>query len=205
MKYPDHLLTDGEEIVREFRPHWRLLVIPVLWALAAIAVIVLAWRFPPDEPIVDWITTGVVAIAAFRLAVYPFIDWFFTGYVLTNERLIWRHGILARRGIEMPLENINDVQFSQTILERVLRSGDLLIESAGERGQSKFGDIPDPEAFQSLIYRVREERSLALNRGPAIEASDSTAKLERLGRLLKDGLISQEEFEEAKAKLLEDL
>ena len=79
------------------------------------------------------------------------------------------------------------------------------LESAGERGQSKFGDIPDPEAFQSLIYRVREERSLALNRGPAIEASDSTAKLERLGRLLKDGLISQEEFEEAKAKLLEDL
>jgi uncharacterized membrane protein YdbT with pleckstrin-like domain len=205
MKYPEHLLTEGEEIIREFRPHWRMLVVPIAWGLLGIALIVLTWRLAPTHATVDWIVTGLVVIGVFKLSVYPLISWFFTGYVLTSERLVWRRGVLARKGIEIPLENINDVQFSQTILERVLRSGDLLIESAGERGQSRFGDIPNPEAFQSLIYRVREERSVALNRGPTIEPSDSTTKLERLGRLLKDGLISQEEFEEAKAKLLDEL
>lgn len=182
-----------------------MLVVPISWGLLGIALIVLTWRLAPTNATVDWIVTAIVVIAAQKLSVYPLISWFFTGYVLTSERLVWRRGVLARKGIEIPLENINDVQFSQTILERILRSGDLLIESAGVQGQSRFGDIPNPESFQSLIYRVREERSLALNRGPAIEPADPTAKLERLGRLLRDGLISQQEFEEAKAKLLDDL
>ncbi|MDX1689504.1 MAG: PH domain-containing protein [Acidimicrobiia bacterium] len=205
MRYPEHLLTDDEEVVRAFRPHWRLLFIPALWTLLGIAIVVATWMFWPEVPVVDWIVTGVVVVAVLRLAVYPFVSWFFTEYILTNERLVLRKGILARRGIEIPLENINDVQFSQNIIERMLHSGDLLIESAGERGQSRFGDIPEPEEFQSLIYRVREERSMQLSGGGRAVEPDGTEKLERLAKLLKDGMISQEEYDRAKARLLDEL
>ena len=38
MAYPRRLLTEGEEVVRQFRPHWRLLVIPVVWAVLGVAM-----------------------------------------------------------------------------------------------------------------------------------------------------------------------
>jgi len=200
MGYPHRLLTEGEHVVREFRPHWRMLFIPAAWTVLFIAAVVLTWVFPPENTIVDWVATGVAVVAWLPLGAYPFVQWWFTWYVLTNERLITRRGVLARKGLEIPLENINDVQFSQTILERMLHSGDLLIESAGEMGQSRFRDIPEPEQFQSLLYRVREDRSRHLGSGPV--SSDSASQLERLAKLVEDGYLTREEFERQKRELL---
>jgi uncharacterized membrane protein YdbT with pleckstrin-like domain len=203
MGYPERLLSEGESVIREFRPHWRMLALPAGWTILFGAIIALTWIYWPDNEIFDWVVTGAALIAWIRLALYPFISWWFTWYILTNERLISRRGILARKGLEIPLERINDVQFSQTILERVLRSGDLLIESAGELGQSRFNDIPAPEEFQSLLYSVREDRTKDLS-GVARSSGDSGTvdQLERLGRLLKDGLITQEEYDTQKKQLL---
>lgn len=204
MAYPRKLLTDGESVVREFRPHWRLLVIPVFWALVGIAVVLVTWTQVPDNEIFDWVITAVVAVAALRLVFYPFVAWWFTSYVLTNERLIRRSGILSREGLEIPLENINDIRFNQNVLERVLRSGDVLVESAGEQGQSRFSDIPQPEEFHSLVYRMREIRARDLTTG-ATGGADGVSKLERLGRLLKEGLITREEYDAKKADFLGEM
>ncbi len=205
MAYPRRLLTDGEEVVREFRPQWRLLVIPVFWALLAIGVVVVTWSYVPEVDIFDWVVTGLVVVASMRYVFYPFISWWFTSYVLTNERLIRRSGILSRAGLEMPLENINDVRFSQSIFERVLRSGDVLVESAGEQGQSRFADIPEPEDFHSLIYKVREMRTRDLARGGGTDRTDGVSKLERLGQLLKDGLITQKDYDSKKQGFLDEI
>ena len=205
MAYPRRFLTDGEEVVREFRPHWRLLVIPVFWALLAIGLVVVTWSYAPEVDILDWVVTGLVVVASMRYVFYPFISWWFTSYVLTNERLIRRSGILSRAGLEIPLENINDVRFSQSIFERVLRSGDVLVESAGEQGQSRFADIPEPEDFHSLVYKVREMRTRDLARGAGTDRTDGVSKLERLGQLLKDGLITQEDYDSKKQGLLDEI
>ncbi len=208
MGYPERLLSDGEEVVREFRPHWRMLVIPIGWTLLFLAVIVVAWLYMPDSPgwlgVVTWVITVAAVAAWFKLGFYPLISWWFTWYVLTNERLITRSGVLARKGLEIPLERINDVQFSQNILERVLRSGDLLVESAGEMGQSRFSDIPAPEEFQSLLYAIREERTKRLSGGMAEmpATGGAVADLERLATLYKDGMINEEEYDAQKRKLL---
>jgi len=205
MAYPHRLLTDGEAVVREFRPHWRLLVIPVFWALLGLAIVVATWKYAPANEVLDWIVTGLVAAVSLRQVFYPFISWWFTSYVLTSERLIRRSGILSRAGLEIPLENINDVRFSQSILERVLRSGDVLVESAGEKGQSRFADIPEPEDFHSLIYKVRELRTRDLAGGAGAGGADGVSKLERLGRLLKEGLITQEDYDSKKQGLLDEI
>jgi uncharacterized membrane protein YdbT with pleckstrin-like domain len=202
MSYPERFLTEGESVIREFRPHWRLLIVPFSWTLLFAAGVILTWIYPPDDSTFDWVVTGVVGVLFLRLGLYPFITWWFTHYVLTNERLIRRSGILSRKGKEIPLENINDMSFSQTILERLLRSGDLLIESAGEQGQSRFTDIPQPEAFQSLIYRARELRSKALG-SSGVERTDPVSQLERIAALYKQGLITEAEYQRQKAKLLE--
>lgn len=210
MSYPERLLTDDEQIISEFRPHWRLLVIPLLWLLAGIVVIVVELSVFDLDAVVDLVVAALVVVAWVPLVFRPLVKWYWTIYVLTTERLITRSGVIARSGIEIPLESINNVLFHQNVLERVLRSGDLLIESAGESGQSQFNDVPHPDEFQSLLYKVREQRSRALSheeRGSAAVAapSDPTARLERLARLHNEGVLTDVEFEEKKRRILDEM
>jgi uncharacterized membrane protein YdbT with pleckstrin-like domain len=204
MGYPKRLLTTGEEIVREFRPHWRMLFVPAAWTVLLAAAVILTWIFPPETKWFDWAVTAIAGVGWLILGAYPFISWWFTLYVLTNERLIARTGIFSRHGLEIPLEQVNDLSFHQSIVERALRCGDLLIESAGTQGQSRFSNIPEPEEFHSLLYRVREDRSKALQgvRPAAPEGNDTVSRLERLARLQADGMISREEYEEQKRQIL---
>lgn len=206
MKYPRRLLSDDESVVSEFKPHWRLLVIPVGWLLAGVAGVVLIFAFDLLSGVAATIAVVVIALAMVPLVVAPFVKWWFTAYVLTTERLITRSGVIARDGIEIPLENINNVLFHQSVLERILKSGDLLIESAGESGQSRFADIPRPDEFQSQLYKVREQRTRALAREErGAPPDDATKKLERLARLHHEGALTDDEFAEAKRALLEEL
>jgi uncharacterized membrane protein YdbT with pleckstrin-like domain len=207
MAFPESILTEGETIIRQFRPHWRMLAIPVLWFIAGLVAIALVYQMlPPDDGTIDLITTGAIVLAMFWLVVNPFLKWWFTMYVLTTERLVTRTGIIARSGIEIPLENINNVLFNQNILERVLQSGDLLIESAGESGQSEFNNIPHPEEFQALLYRTREEQQRKTAKEDSAIAADltrdPTEQLERAVRLHQEGALTDEEFEAMKRTIL---
>ena len=40
--------------------------------------------------------------------------------MVTNERLIHRSGLVAKRSMEVPLNRINDVRFAQGVLERLI-------------------------------------------------------------------------------------
>ncbi len=211
MAYPTKNLTEGERVIREFRPHWRLLVIPAFWFIAGIVAIVLInGPIPPDGGPADLVLSLLVAAAFIPLVVQPLVKWWFTSYVLTNERLITRTGVIARSGVEIPLENINNILFSQNVLERILGAGDLLIESAGESGQSRFSDIPDPDGFQSLLTKVREERSKEISQVQVAGFSeaaqpDATERLERLARLYRDGVITEEEYKDKRQRLLDEI
>jgi uncharacterized membrane protein YdbT with pleckstrin-like domain len=211
MAYSEKLLTEGELVIREFRPHWRLLFIPALWLVAGIAAIVLVTNtIPIESGTVELIVSLVIVAALIPLVIGPFVRWWFTAYVLTNERLITRSGVIARSGVEIPLENIANVLFHQNVIERLLGAGDLLIESAGESGQSPFNDIPKPDEFQALLYRVREERTKALAENQATTPSsaavpDATERLERLARLHRDGVITEDEYAEKRQQLLDEI
>jgi uncharacterized membrane protein YdbT with pleckstrin-like domain len=75
-------------------------------------------------------------------------------FVVTNQRVIYRSGVIARNGIEIPVRKVNNVSFNQSFIERIVGAGDLLIESGGEDGQSLFSDIRDPEQVQNIIQRT---------------------------------------------------
>lgn len=198
MKYPARLLSNEEEIAAAFRPHWMAIVLPTLISVFAVAAIIAA-ALSLNAPEVWYVVAGILLIWL-MVGLPRWISWWFTHYVVTNERLIVRRGFVARQGKEIPLEVINDVAFSQSVIERLLRSGDLLIESAGEQGQSRYSDIPDPEGIQALIYRQREARMLGLQgTKTAVEQLDMLAKLHR------DGVLTDEELEAKKQKLLGDI
>jgi uncharacterized membrane protein YdbT with pleckstrin-like domain len=150
----------------------------------------------------------VVLIAWVGLALVPFLRWRFTMFVLTSDRLITRSGVLAKHSKEIPLERINDVAFSQSVLERALGAGDLMIESAGERGQTVISNVRKPEEMQLLIYKESEENSNRMFRGgadPARPGDSVVEQIEALGRLKEQGVLSAAEFEAKKKELLDRL
>ena len=201
MSYPERLLSPDESVVVQFRPHWQAILTPIL--LGVLAVVGIGVALGSTDGAVRWILVAGIAGIWLLAATRTLADWWTTQYVLTTERVVYRAGVFSRRGTEIPLEVINNVAFSQGFLERLVRSGDLLIESAGESGLSRFTDIPDPEGMQSQIYQTRERRMVALNTGEA--TSGSTAdELGKLAELRDRGVISDEEFESQKRRLLSD-
>jgi uncharacterized membrane protein YdbT with pleckstrin-like domain len=152
------------------------------------------------------------------------LRWATTHFVLTTERLIFRSGVVAKFGREIPLERINDVTFSQSLFERMIGAGDLLLESAGEHGQSRFANIRDPEAVQLEIYRQMEANDrrrsgyattqphhpVAADRTPTPPSHTPPSRsptplddLERLANLRDRGAITEEEFQRMKRELLD--
>jgi uncharacterized membrane protein YdbT with pleckstrin-like domain len=199
MAYPEKLLSPGEQVMSEFRPHWSGIVKEAILSILALVLIVLV--------AVQGFSWGLWAIGALilvwlLLVARGFIRWFTTQHVITTERVIHRMGMISKQGKEIPLEVINDVAFNQLAWERIFGTGDLLIESAGTHGQSKYTDIPDPEAIQSLIYKVREDRQHALQSGGGPAAESPASQLATLSRLHDEGKLSDAEFEAQKQKLL---
>jgi uncharacterized membrane protein YdbT with pleckstrin-like domain len=204
VRYPERLLTEDEQIVRQFRPHWKVLLPALGWAMLLAAGVGIAFA-ALGSPL-PTILLVVAVLVWLLLAGRAVLAYWFTNYVLTTERIIVRRGMIARSGTEIPLESINNVLFSQRVIERLLGYGDVLLESAGTQGQSRIHDVPDPELFQSQVYRVREARSLALRHGPGSAAhadGDVVSGLERLADLRERGHLSDEEFEVEKRRLLD--
>ncbi len=203
MAWPHNALSDDETIVESFRPHWKLLFIPFVWFTASVvaaAFVAVQW-----SDALPWLLLLLI-VPLMLFVVRPLVSWWWTRYVLTTERLITRTGLIAKEGIEIPLENITNVNFSQTVFERLLGAGDLLIESAGTTGQSKFVNIPRPDRFQTRLYRVREDRARALAEGAAGGSRTSASEaIRQLAALRDDGLISNEEYESKRQELLDEM
>ena len=130
------------------------------------------------------------------------MKWLTTNFVITSNRLIFRQGIIGKSGIEIPLERVNNVNFHQTVFERILGAGDLLIESGGEDGQQRFTDIRHPAQVQNLIH-AQMEGHFQLRAGYVnAPTGDITEQLQRLEGLLQRGTLTQEEFDIQKTRLL---
>jgi uncharacterized membrane protein YdbT with pleckstrin-like domain len=222
MPFPRELLRPQEELVLDTKPHWWFMV-PASAALAAallLGVIVLA-AGPGDGFLgsATNIVTGILVLAALAFFANRYAAWVSTNFVVTSDRVVFREGIVSKRGIEIPVDKINTVFFEQTVFERMLGLGDIKIESASTQGASVFEDIPKPSPVQNIIYSVIDAKSDAsfdrvgqatadavsqLNLSAAAGASQISIaeQLEKLHLLLQQGAITQDEYESQKAHLL---
>ncbi len=219
MAFPKRLLVEGEELILDLRPHPIALALPALVVIVGFALA--TWASS------TWDGTGVlVAWGAYALAilvyVLPKLVWWFTSiFAVTTDRVIHREGAIAKRSMEIPLEAINDVRFEQGIFDRIVGAGSLIISSASERGSEEFEDIRHPEEVQKTIYHQGEMNKQRMYRGmgtpgpgddraggvPPIPstppgAPSVTTELERLAELRAKGVLTEEEFQAQKAKIL---
>lgn len=198
MRYPERLLSEDEDVLLLFRPHWKVLLPALFWAMLFAALTGIA--FAALEAPWPWVAAGLALVLWLLVALRSVLKWWFTAYVLTTERIVVRQGMIARSGVEIPLEQVTNVLFSQSVLERLLRYGDVVLEAAGSQGRSELHDIPDPEGFQHEVYAARELRMLHQRSGN--HQLDPVTALERLADLRERGHLSDAEFEAQKQRLL---
>ena len=160
MPYPDKLLAGDEEIVRHLHPHWLTIFWPVVWFLLFVGAASFGAAMIPAGSQQGMLRLLVVALAVVLilvLVVVPLLRWRTTHYVITTHRLLFREGILARRGRDIGLSRITDVSYTQSLWERIINSGTLTIESAGDSGATVLKQIPDSDGVQQLLNHMVEE------------------------------------------------
>ena len=201
MPYPRKLLNDHETIVLDLHPHWwyfvEAAVALVVTVVLGIVALVMDW---PSAA--KWVCLVLIVASAIWLLV-RYVNWLTTNFVVTTDRVIFRHGTFAKAGIEIPLERVNSVHFGQSFLERILGAGDLMIESGAERGQQRFTDVKHPDRVTNTIHKEMDANEDRMYGGrQAAAGTDVASQLEKLEGMLQRGTLTAAEFEDQKRKLL---
>lgn len=158
MAYPRENLAPGERIVLHRHPHWKCLSGPfvlfiLVSAIAGVSAgLVSASSLTGTAEMLAYLVVALLWVAAaIWFFLRPLISWKTTHFVLTDRRVIFRNGILTRSGIDIPIRRINTVEFRHGPIDRLLRTGTLLIESASDEPLA-FDDIPQVERVHALLY-----------------------------------------------------
>ncbi|MBV8862017.1 MAG: PH domain-containing protein [Mycobacterium sp.] len=158
MRYPENMLAGDEHVVLHKHPHWKTLIGPVIVlilisALASFGAAVVnntSWD-PTAKRVIFAVIGAIWLVVTGWLTLWPFLRWVTTNFVITDRRVMFRHGVLNRSGIDIPLARINSVEFRHRLIDRIFRTGTLIIESASH-DPLEFYDVPRVEQVHALLY-----------------------------------------------------
>ena len=209
----------GEKMVLHSHPHWWFFWKQVLSGVGVVLLLVL-WIMSSGglATVLQWVT--IIAFVVWLVdTVYEFAQWQTTRFAVTDQRVAYQSGFFRRKGVSIPLNRVNNVNFEQALIARILGNGTLTIESAGETGDSVFENIPDPESVRSLIFKQMEayatsqsdRDAAAFAKAIQSDTPDTGAhvsveeRLAQLDRLRASGAVTDEEYAAKRADILGSL
>jgi Bacterial PH domain/Short C-terminal domain len=203
-RYLTNLLGENEQILFVTRQHWLVLFGEILselvLAVALCFLITLIWMF--------WLPNPLVPLG-YLLLLLPMVSllrdllvWRNRQYVVTNWRVIQITGVFNKEVSDSSLEKVNDVRLEQSFWGRILNYGNIEILTASELGVSKFNKVGHPIRLKTMMLNAKEN----LNQGIADFGRRSEGELvdliAQLDNLRKNGVLSEEEFQQKKDDLL---
>ena len=146
--------THDEVLVLDLHPHWWRFVKPVVLIVVTLAALANTHHIPYEflRNLALIIAQVLSVLAVLNLALQT-LKWYRTHFVLTSQRVIFQSGVIARKRVEISLHKINLVTFHQSIFERIVNAGDIIVESGAEDGMETFSDVQDPQQVQALIHQ----------------------------------------------------
>ena len=171
MAISNKLLNEGEHVVVTTRTHPKVLLLPLLVLVLALAVAAYVNRLGEGSAadishLVVWILAGLVI---FWWVVRPVVAWATTHYTFTNRRFIKRSGLIAKQGRTIPLNRISGVDFEIGVIDRLFGCGTLVVSDASEEGRVELHDIPRVEQVQ---LKVSDELHRLAGQGGRVERAD---------------------------------
>jgi hypothetical protein len=148
---PRKYLNDDEDLLVELRPHWVYFSGPLFVTVLAVAVVITIVVGAPSIP--NWLADGLWILAAIpgvwllgRLA-----RWRLYTFALTTTRILVRRNVFDRDIVQIRLQRITGLNLSQTLFERVVATGRLVVDVQGEDDEVILPFIRKPVILQRVI------------------------------------------------------
>jgi len=186
-------LKNDEHIILETRLHWLTLAIPFL-ATAVLTALLLVYL-----PTYWYI--GFIFVSYFIFKVY---ERRCNLWAVTNLRIIDEEGVLSKYSKESPLDKINNVSSHQSFIGSIFGYGNIEIQTGAEAGATVYRFVASPKKLRDAITTAQD--NYATNRGKPIIQNDKTgfaSELEKLFELKQKGILTEEEYQKRKSKMLE--
>lgn len=206
-------LQKNEKILLVTYSSWTALFFPALLALAlVVAGVIVVVKLPS---VYGWL----IALAGILYWLIRYSAWKVNIWVVTNFRVIDEAGLLTHYAKESPLDKINNVSYDQSLAGRLFNFGHVEIQTAAEAGATDYYDVNHPKRLKDTITAAQAEyqdwqygnqaarmaAAMDVRYGPQAKAPDAPAvaqELEKLFELKMKGALSEDEYNRAKARLL---
>ena len=196
-----------EKVILTLRKHWFTLLTPMLWCIFFLIISILSYQ---SEYVLFALIGTVLTILWFIYKVY---DRKTNIWVVTNLRIIDEYGVFSVNSKESPLDKINNVSYHQPLLGRVFGYGEVQIQTAAEMGSTVHAMVEKPRLLKDTItkcqdeYRLSQIQEQAQHLASSIGAghqpkTDIAEELTRLYELKVKGILTEEEFNQYKTRIL---
>lgn len=150
-------LGPGEQVIFEGHPSWRSILgfyIKGAFITAIVALIIYAFgKLFNDGDTDEALITLVLLVGGAISVVAGFVKRVATRYTITNRRLHVKHGIVSREVQETRLERVQDVSYTQSILQRILQVGDVDFDTAAnDPTDFVFAGVADPAGVVDRVH-----------------------------------------------------
>lgn len=157
------LLVEGEHEVMTLRTHVKTMFLSVVLLIVLCAAGGFLVAIVPDGDSQSWVRTAVIVIVVALIlwwGVVPLVKWATSTYSITNRRLVYQHGFIARKGRDVPLTRVNHVTFDKGVIDRLFRCGTLTVYDASEQPGMVLKDVPHVEdvhrTLNQLVFDAHE-------------------------------------------------
>lgn len=199
-------LKKEEKVILITRPHWFTILFPMILGIAGMAGGIVLSVF-------GLVLAGIpVALVLMVYSGYRILERQKNIWAVTNMRVIDEEGVFSSDTKESPLDKINNVSYSQSFWGKIFGFGKVDIQTAAEIGETTYNNVESPGKLKDAITTMQEEYKKIQMKRQAKEFADAIGssndndigtEIEKLNQLKEKGVISEEEFQAGKKKLLE--
>jgi uncharacterized membrane protein YdbT with pleckstrin-like domain len=152
MRYVTRVLQPGETVVYATKLHWFLYLWAILLIIICIILAIAGLNTASDHNIslAFWIAALIFALLALSSALRAFIRRAATELAVTDQRVIYKTGLLARHTLEMNRARVESVTVDQTFLGRIFGYGTVTVRGVGSAFEP-IRNISDPLTFRTYI------------------------------------------------------
>jgi uncharacterized membrane protein YdbT with pleckstrin-like domain len=150
-------LSPGERTIFEGHPSWRAILGFYLKGIVVAALAGLVARLISDSGA----TVFLVVLATIGITVLAgFVKRVATVYTITDRRLNIKRGIVSREVQETRLERVQNVNYRQSVYQRIMRIGDVDFDTAAtdDTNDFIFAGVADPA---DVVHRVDQATGAA--------------------------------------------
>jgi uncharacterized membrane protein YdbT with pleckstrin-like domain len=131
MSYVRKVLLPGEQILYETGLHWLIFGRAILVLIAALALAIGSLYAQGNSAPLLLLAAGIFALIGLVLLLAALIRRAGTELAVTDQRVVYKRGIIARHTIEMNRAKVESVDVDQSLFGRILGYGAVQLRGTG--------------------------------------------------------------------------